>query len=65
MSIAVEPLVYSLKEVANMFGKSTRQITRWEDARKFPRRVSGQGEFVKYDRAEVDAWFDARHRRER
>jgi predicted DNA-binding transcriptional regulator AlpA len=64
-------LVYTLKECALKFGKSERTITRMEEAGHFPKRLNfpvrmdkrgrRRSGGVRYDRAEVDRWWQELH----
>ena len=62
MSNESERMTYRLWEVAAMVGVSQRTIMRWEEKGEFPQRLNFKSVRV-YDRAEVDLWFQERHRK--
>jgi predicted DNA-binding transcriptional regulator AlpA len=54
-------LVYTLAEVAEMFGKDPRTIVRWCQGGKFPAPLHFPGRTV-FDRAAVDAWWESKQK---
>lgn len=54
-------LVYTLAEVAGMFGKDARTITRWFQAGKFPAPLDFPGRIV-FDKAAVDGWWESKQK---
>jgi len=60
-SPAISPVLFSVRNVAELLGISTRQVYRLSDAGKMPRPIK-LGGMVRWLKSELDDWLNNRCR---